>query len=209
MSTIENRRSDIILYCEADAISSHVVRLVVAEKDIAVELELVDPDNKPEDLIHVNPYNSLPTLVDRDLVLYGSRVIVEYLDERYPHPPFMPIDPASRARTRLTLYRIENDWYSMLADIESGDPAKVSVARDTLRESLIASADVFAAKPFFLSDEFSILDVTLAPLLWRLPTLGVDLGKAAPAVTEYAAKVFARPGFQASLSELEREMPAL
>ena len=195
-----------LLYSDADTVANHIVRLVVAEKDIEIEVVFVDPDHKPEDLIHLNPYNSLPTLVDRELVLYGPKVVIEYLDERYPHPPFMPIDPVSRSKTRLTLYRIEQDWFSLIPDLESGDKDREETARKTLRDSITASADVFAAKPFFLSDDYSIIDVTLAPLLWRFRRYGLDLPKSAQAVHDYAERMYARAAFQASLSDAEKDM---
>lgn len=202
-------RTTMRLYSEADSLDSHRVRVVLAEKDIPVEIDLVDAANPPEDLIHINPYSSLPTLLDRDLVLYGPRVITEYLDERFPHPPFMPIDPASRARTRLTLYRIEQDWYSLLPDLTGSNSARAEHARKILRESLVASAGIFAAKPFFFGEEYSFLDATLAPFLWRLHQYGVELPAAASSVTEYADRIFARPGFQKSLTEAERALSAM
>ena len=201
---MDSRSSVMVLYSEPDCINSHFVRLVVAEKEISAHVELVDPANKPEDLRLLNPYNSLPTLVDRDLVLYGSKVIAEYLDERYPHPPFMPIDPVSRAWTRLTLYRIENDWYSLLDDLASTAASTRENAVTALRDSLVASADVFAAKPFFLSDDYSVLDATLAPFLWRLEKYGVDLPAAAKPIQDYARRLFLRDGFQGSLTDIER-----
>ena len=201
---MDSRSSVMVLYSEPDCINSHFVRLVVAEKEISAHVELVDPANKPEDLRLLNPYNSLPTLVDRDLVLYGSKVIAEYLDERYPHPPFMPIDPVSRARTRLTLYRIENDWYSLLDDLVSTTASTRENAVASLRDSLVASADVFAAKPFFLSDDYSVLDATLAPFLWRLEKYGVNLPAAAKPIQDYARRLFLRDGFQGSLTDIER-----
>jgi len=195
-----------LLYSDADSVQTHIVRLVVAEKDIEMEIIYVDPDKKPEDLIHLNPYNSLPTLVDRELVLYGPKVISDYLDERYPHPPFLPIEPVARAKTRLTLYRIEQDWFSLVDDIESGDAARSEPAIKIMRDSITASADVFSAKPFFLSDDYSILDATLVPLLWRFRKYGVQLPKSAESVSEYADRMFARSAFQASLSDVERDM---
>ena len=206
MSTNANRRSVMMLYSSADSIHCHRVRIVLAEKDITVDIETIDPDNKPEDLLHLNPYNSIPTLIDRDLVLYDARVVSEYLDERFPHPPLMPVDPVSRANSRLALFRIEKDWYSLLPDLESGDAKRNSKAAKILRDSLIASADVFAVKPFFLSDEFTLVDATLAPLLWRLGSYGVDLPKEAKPVIDYAERLFDREGFQLSLTEIERDM---
>jgi len=145
-------------------------------------------------------------LVDRDLVLYDSRVIAEYLDERFPHPPLMPVDPVSRARTRLALYRVENDWYPLAHTLENGSEKKRTEARKLMRESLVASAEIFELKPFFLSDEFSLVDATIAPLLWRLPKYGVDLPKETKSIQDYADRMFKRPGFIESLTEVEREM---
>jgi len=200
------RRSVMTLYSDPSSIHSHRVRIVLFEKDITVEIEDVDPDDKPEDLLHLNPYNTVPTLVDRDLVLYDSRVVSEYLDERFPHPPLMPVDPVSRARSRLALYRIEKDWYELLPIIEGDDAKKAEVARQTLRDSLIESASVFELKPFFLSEEYSLVDATVAPMLWRLNHYGIELPSKAAAVTKYAKRLFDREGFQLSLTESEREM---
>jgi RNA polymerase-associated protein len=141
---------------------------VLAEKDITVDVINIDPSDMPEDLSDINPYNSVPTLIDRDLVLYDARVIIEYLDERFPHPPLMPVDPVSRAHARLTLFRVENDWYSLIPDLESGNATKANKAKKILKESLLASAEVFAAKPYFLSEQFSLVDASIAPILWRL-----------------------------------------
>jgi len=195
-----------LLYSVPICPHSHRVRIVLVEKDISVEIVDVDPDDKPEDLIHINPYNSIPTLVDRDLVLYDSRVIVEYLDERFPHPPLMPVDPVSRARSRLALFRIENDWYSLLQAIQSNDSRRADKARTLLRDSLVASAEVFAAKPFFLSDEFTLVDASIAPILWRLEHYGIELPSEAEAVEAYGETIFERDAFRRSMTELEMEM---
>ncbi len=188
---------------------SHRTRLVLAEKGINVDVIDVHGADLPEDLMDLNPYNTVPTLVDRDLVLYDSRVIMEYLDERFPHPPLMPVDPVTRAQFRLALYRIEKDWYVTAEEIVSGEKRAANKARKILRESILSSAELFTAKPFFLSDEFSLVDCSIAPILWRLPHFDVDLppdqGKP---VIEYAHRVFSRPSFQASLTELEQEMRA-
>ena len=149
MAVIANRRSVMTLFSDATCPQSHRVRMVLAEKGITVEIVNIDPDNLPEDLIDLNPYQSVPTLVDRELVLYDPQVITEYLDERFPHPPLMPVDPVSRARSRLALYRIKKDWYSLIDDLESPLEKTAAKARKTLRDSLAASAEVFGAKPFF------------------------------------------------------------
>lgn len=206
MALISNRRAAMTLFSGNTCPHSHRARLVLAEKGIAFDIVEVKPDNMPEDLIDLNPYQTIPTLVDRDLVLYDARVIMEYLDERFPHPPLMPVDPVSRARCRLAMYRIEADWYLLLDDLASGVEKRVSKARKALRDNLTASAEIFLVKPFFLSDEFSLVDCSLAPLLWRLQSYDIDLPAQAKPVLEYAERIFARHSFQDSLSEKEREM---
>jgi len=205
MALVANRRSVMNLFSSSTCPQSHRVRMVLAEKGITVEIIDVNSGQKPEDLIDLNPYNTVPTLVDRELVLYDPHTIVEYLDERFPHPPLMPVDPVSRARTRLALYRIEQDWYDLIPALESkGD--KANKARKELRDSLTSSAEVFAAKPYFLSDEFSLVDASIVPVLWRLMRYRIELPRQARPVMEYAERMFSRESFQASLSEAEREM---
>lgn len=206
MALVANRRSVMTLFSDPSCPESHRTRIVIAEKDITVDIIHIDPDDKPEDLSDLNPYNSVPTLVDRDLVLYDSRVIMEYLDERFPHPPLMPVDPVSRARSRLALYHVERDWYGLVADLTRGTERKATAARKALRESLLSSVDVFRAKPFFLSDEFTLVDCCVAPILWRLEHFGVDLPAQAKPIKQYADRMFARPSFRESLSEAELEM---
>jgi len=206
MAVIANRRSVMTLFSDATCPQSHRVRMVLAEKGITVEIVNIDPANLPEDLIDLNPYQSVPTLVDRELVLYDPQVVTEYLDERFPHPPLMPVDPVSRARSRLALFRIEKDWYSLIRDLDSKDDKLVTRARKTLRDSLASNAEVFSAKPYFLSDEFSLVDAAIAPVLWRLKFYNIDLPAQARAVNEYAERMFARDSFKASLTEAEKEM---
>jgi stringent starvation protein A len=184
----------------------HRTRIVLAEKDITCETVDVDLNKLPEDLAELNPYNAVPTLIDRDLVLYDSRIIIEYLDERFPHPPLMPVDPVSRAKTRIALMRVEQDWYPLVHDILTKSEKVVTKARKELRESLIASAEVFKAKTYFLSEDFSLVDATIAPILWRLPVLGIELPKEAKPVMTYAERIFKRKTFVESLTETEREM---
>src|SRR6266851_1670096 len=169
---------------------SHRTRLVLAEKGIVIDLVNVDSKDLPEDLLDLNPYHSVPTLVDRDLVLYDSRVIIEYLDERFPHPPLMPIDPVTRAQFRVALYRVERDWYALARDIELDPQSKTAAhSRKVLGEAICASAEVFKAKPFFLSDEFSLVDASIAPILWRLPSYGIELPpQAQPIVVDASAE---------------------
>ncbi len=194
------------LFSKADDPWSHRTRIVLAEKSVHVETIDVQEGNLPADLLDLNPYRSIPTLVDRELVLYDSRIIMEYLDERFPHPPLMPVDPVTRAQFRLALYRIERDWYSLAEQINDPDKKLAQKAKKTLRDSILASAEVFKAKPYFLSDEFSLVDATIAPILWRLPAWEIDLGTQAPAITKYAHLIFSRPAFRQSLSRVEQEM---
>lgn len=208
MGVVANRRSVMTLFSGESDIFSHRVRIVLAEKGINFEVVDVDPDNLPEDLVDLNPYNSVPTLVDRDLVLYNSQIIMEYLDERFPHPPLMPVDPVSRANNRLMLYRLEKDLYTQLELIQGGGEKAATKARKELRDSLVVISPIFEQKPFFMSDDFSLVDCSLAALLWRLPALNVSLPKQAAPLVAYAERLFARESFQASLSDAEREIRA-
>ena len=196
------KRSVMTLYSGALDIYSHQVRIVLAEKGVSVDILNVDDNHPCEDLGELNPYNSLPTLVDRDLVLYQAHVIMEYLDERFPHPPLLPVYPVSRAKSRLMMYRIERDWYSLLPKIEQGDEA----AREELKNSIATIAPVFGEMPYFLSEEFTLVDCVLAPLLWRLPLLGIELPRSAKPILHYQTRVFERESFQVALTEAEREL---
>jgi len=206
MALAANRRSVMTLFSAQDCPQCHRTRIVLAEKDVAVDIFDIDPENKPEDLIDLNPYNTVPTLVERDLVLYEPRIIMEYLDERFPHPPLMPVDPVSRARSRLALFRVENDWYSLRDDLNFGGEKKQAKARKALKEMLVASAEVFSAKPYFLSEDFSMVDCTIAPILWRLKSWGIELPKTAQPVLDYMDRIFSRESFIASLTKTEQEL---
>ena len=206
MAILANRRSVMTLYSDAVDPASHAVRFVLAEKAINVEIHTVTSDNRPEDLNDLNPYNTILTLVDRELVLYEAQIIMEYLDERFPHPPLMPVDPVARASNRLYRYRIKRDIYSLVPAVESGDSSKADTARKSLRDHLTAVAPVFSQKPFFMSDDYSLADCFLAPLVWRLPYYRVNLPRQAKPLLEYAHRLFEREAFEASLSDAEREM---
>ncbi len=202
------RRSVMTLYSGNSDMHSHRVRIVLAEKDVAVDVLSVSPNQLPEDLVDLNPYNTLPTLVDRDLVLYQSNIIMEYLDERFPHPPLLPVYPVARAKSRLMMYRIEQDWYSLVQRIEGTNKKEADAARKELQESLIRLAPVFGDSPYFLSDELTLVDCCIAPLLWRLPTLGISIPPRSKAILTYAKRLFKRESFQSSLTESERELKA-
>ena len=194
------------LYTSALSIECHRTRIVLNEKDIVHEVILVDPKKLPEDLIDLNPYGSLPTLVDRDLVLYNSRVIMEYLEERFPHPPLMPVGPVQRAQTRLALFQVEHDWYPLVDIIETRSEKAAAKAKKDLTDSITSVAEVFTAMPYFLSEDFTLVDASIAPILWRLRHYGIELPKEAKAVNAYAERIFEREGFVLSLTEAEREL---
>lgn len=198
------------LACYSDPLDHycHRVRLVLALKSVEVEIREVDPASCPARLAEINPYASVPTLVERDLVLYESSVITEYLEERYPHPPLLPVYPVARANSRLLIHRIQRDWckqVDLILDSRSKEPARVQ-ARKELRESLTGVSPLFADKPFFLSEELSLVDCCLLPILWRLPLLGIELPKPAKPLLDYMERQFAREAFKASLSDVERDM---
>ncbi len=204
---VVTKRSLMTLYTGADDIDSHQVRIVLAEKGVNYESIEVTEEYQPEDLIDLNPYNSVPTLVDRELVLFEAAIITEYLDERFPHPPLMPVYPVARARSRLMMHRVEKDWYSLLNTIFTAKEKEIEQAKKELKESLITLAPVFAETPFFLSEEFSLVDCCLAPLLWRLESLDIHLsGRGAKEVNGYMERLFERESFQASLTAAEREL---
>ena len=206
MASPTNKKPIMTLYTGTVDPYSHRTRIVLFEKEVECQLIEVDVDNKPRELADVNPYNEVPTIVDRDLVLYESLIINEYLDERLPHPPLMPVDPVSRARARLMLSRFDHDWYRLIPDLDSGDKNVSANARNVLRDGLTVISPVFKDQQFVLGDEFSLVDCALAPILWRLPLYGVTLPRQAKPVLDYAERVFSRKSFKLSLTEAEREM---
>jgi RNA polymerase-associated protein len=198
-------RSVLTLYTTADDVQCHRARLVLAAKGVSYERVLVDPAKPPEDLVDLNPYASTPTLVDRDLTLFDTSVVCEYLDERYPHPPLMPIDPQSRARLRVAAVRIEKDWLTEVDIIRAGGrPA--DEARKRLREQLLSSVPLFKAAKFFLNPEMSLADCLVAPVIWRLPWLGVELGREGKPVIDYGERLFHSQGFARSMTDQEKAM---
>lgn len=206
LSTTDSRRANMTLYTESTCVFGHQARLVIEEKNIEAEVEEIIEGQWPEDVLSANPYAVGPTLIDRDLVLFDAKVIMDYFDERFPHPPLMPVDPVARAQTRLMLRRLEHDWFSHWDTLTGNDKTKANRVRKTIREDLTVLTPIFEALPFFMGKEMSLLDCTLAPLLWRLPMLNIKLPSSAKPVLDYAERVFARDTFQASLTEAEREM---
>ena len=203
------KRSSMTFYSDSQSHYSHRVRIVLAEKGVTVDIIECVGDNRPEDLAQLNPYNSLPTLLDRELVLYESKIMMEYLDERFPHPPLLPVYPVARGESRQYLYRIEKDWSSLVdVIVANGNKKDVDVARKELRESLISTSPIFSEKPFFMSDEFTLVDCCMAAILWRVPMMGIEIPKTRQTkpLYDYMERLFSRESFQESLSDHERDM---
>ncbi|OOF87217.1 stringent starvation protein A [Rodentibacter ratti] len=202
MSNASSKRSVMTLFSNRDDIYCHQVKIVLAEKGVAYENEEVNPQALSEDLMELNPYGTLPTLVDRDLVLFNSRIIMEYLDERFPHPPLMPVYPIARGKTRLLMLRIEQDWYPTLMKAEKGSESERAEALRQLKEELLAISPIFQQMPYFMSEEFSLVDCYIAPLLWKLKQFGVEFsGAGSKALKGYMDRVFSRDSFLQSVGE--------
>lgn len=208
MASLATRKHVMTLYSGMTDPYSHRTRIVLYEKDVECQVVLVDIRKKPRELSDLNPYDSVPTMVDRDLVLYDSLIINEYLDERLPHPPLMPVDPVSRGKARLMLMRFDRDWYSQTADMEGADKKVAQRARNVIRDGLTVISPVFKEQPFILGEEFSLVDCSLAPLLWRLPMYGIELPRQARPILDYAERLFERKSFKLSLTEAEQEAMA-
>jgi len=185
---------------------SHRCRIVLFEKGMDFEVIDVDLMNKSEDVAAINPYGKVPVLVERDLVLYEANIINEYIDERFPHPQLMPPDPVMRGRARLFLHRFEQEIYSQIEPIEHGVAKSADKARAVIRDNLTQLAQILTNQKFLLGDEFSMLDVAIAPLLWRLDHYGIQMGKDAAPLMKYAERLFSRQGFIDSLTASERAM---
>ncbi len=207
MTSVSNRRSMMELYSGNTCIRSHQVRFVLCEKGISTEINHSDDNVISEDLMILNPFANLPTLVDRELVLYESSVIIEYLDERYPHPPLMPVSPVDRAKLRLALRTLEKDIVEPTIDLDLALGTRAENAlRKKLKSILVSSSDLFSLQSFFLSNDFTIVDCVITPVLWRLNLYGIDSSKFSKAMNSYMERVFSRPGFKESLTEDEEEM---
>jgi len=193
------------LYAGSNCLYGHACRIVLKEKD--VDCDVLDPAADPEfDLTELNPYGESPTLIDRELVLYGDNVITEFLDERLPHPPLMPLDPIGRGRARLLIARLQRDWLSEVKRLlDEGKPLDKKLKK-SLWDGLLAMSPIFLAQRYAMGNEFSLVDCYLAPLLWRLSVMDVTLPRQGQAVMDYSARLFERSTFQASLNSLEREM---
>ncbi|HJL96330.1 MAG: stringent starvation protein A [Gammaproteobacteria bacterium] len=209
MVSLSNRTS-MALFSDPLDHYSHRVRIVMCEKGVTGEIIDMDSNNLTSEILEVSPYSKLPVLVDRDVCLYDSVILMEYLDERFPHPPLLPVYPVSRAQIRLFIQRIENDWCEIFDNLIDGvlSEAKAKKARQELKSQIIAMSPILKEKPYFMSDEFSLVDCCIAPILWRLPLIGIELQKDAKTkpIYEYMQRVFTKSCFIDSLSELERDI---
>lgn len=206
MANITSRKSAMILFTASNCIMSHCVRLVVHEKGVPAEIEYFDPNDPPEDLLELNPYGNSPTFIERDLVLYEARIIMEYLDERFPHPALHQMDPVSRANARMRINRIDTEWYPLLDEVQQFGDKKAAKAKKMLKEGLMSAAPAFEATPYFCSEEYSLIDCAMAPFLWRLPSIGIDITNLGKGITAYSNRLFSRKGFQDSLSQEEKAL---
>ena len=195
-----------VLYSGTTCPFSQRCRFVLFEKGMDFEIRDVDLFNKPEDINVMNPYGQVPILVERDLILYESNIINEYIDERFPHPQLMPADPVMRARARLFLHRFEKELFCHIDALEGGNQKNAERARNQVRDALMQIAPVFSKHKYMLGEEYSMLDVAITPLLWRLEYYGVQMPKRAAPLMKYAERLFARPAFSEALTSAERGM---
>lgn len=202
-----NKRSIMTLYSGDSDIYSHRVRIVLAEKGVSYEIVNVESRGKPEELLELNPYASVPTLVDRELALYEAGIITEYLDERFPHPPLMPVYPVARAKARLIIHRFEREWGPLIRKLETAKTADTKATAKELTGLIVQLLPLFNSSAYFMGDEFTLVDCCIAPVLWRLPMWGITLSPAeTKMLTKYTNRVFQRDSFQASLTEAEHEL---
>lgn len=197
-----------VLYSGITCPFSHRCRFVLYEKGMDFEIKDVDVFNKPEDLAVMNPYNEVPVLVERDLILHESSIINEYIDERFPHPQLMPADPIMRGRGRLVLFRLEKELFTHVKTLERPESSnkEMSKAREAISQGLTLLAPGFAKNKFIMGDEFSMIDVALAPLLWRLDHYDIKLNKSAAPLLKYAERIFQRSSFIDALTSAEKAM---
>ncbi len=204
MTLLANRRSAILLFSLPNCLDSHRTRIVIKEKEISAEVHEVDTNKIPDEIKVISPYDQYPSLVDRELILQNSRVIIEYLDERFPHPPLLPVDPISRAKFRLALNEIEQHWYVKYNELYIGEVLDMKFV-DEIKNYLLEIAPMIK-NSFFMSDDFGLVDCSLAPLLWRLKSLDFDLASNNKIISEYSERIFDREAFQESLTETEKEL---
>lgn len=210
MAIITNKRSVMTLYSGATDILSHRARIVLAEKGVSYEVINIEAHGKPEDLLELNPYGTVPTLVDRELALYETNIISEYLDERFPHPPLMPVYPVARAKARLIIYRFDREWMPLIRKLEAAKGNDLRAASKELASYISQLVPLFNSGPYFMGEEFTLVDCCIAPVLWRLPAWGITFSPVeTKAINKYAERVFQRDSFQASLTEAEQELRKL
>ena len=204
------QRTTMALYSDPNSHYSHRVRIVLQEKGLSTEIIDMTQENMHSDLLEINPNAEIPVLIDRDICLYDSLVLMEYLEERFPHPPLMPVYPVIKARSRLFILRLEQEWSKDL-DYLALNPkpgSKTQKSKKDLKSNILSASSIFNEHPYFMSEDFSLIDCCVAPILWRLPALGIDISKdkKAKPIYQYMERVFSRDSFKASISEVEQEM---
>jgi RNA polymerase-associated protein len=201
--------SETVLYSAPNSLESHAIRFIASEKDLECDVMHTEFEDMPEELIAYNPTETMPTLFDRELILYDMAVIMEYLDERFPFPPMLPIDPIDKAEKRTLIYRFtraKDNWYQLVDDVLNGTKKVADNSRKILTNNLIELVPLFEYKPFFKSDTLGAVDAAIAPVLWRLKAMNIELPASASAVNDYANRIFAVESFQESLTDAEKEM---
>ena len=201
-----------ILYSDRDDHYSQRVRIVLAEKDISAEINEAKPDETPDEILSISPYHKLPILVDRDLAIHDPSVMMEYLDERFPHPPLLPVYPVARANSRTLMLRIDREWCPLVDSIISGKLKKANEkkTKEELIQELATISPIFKEFPFFMNEDFTLVDCYLAPIMWRLTSMGINLpyNKQLKPLLDYQNKIFERPGFIDSLTTIEKDLRA-
>ena len=200
------KKSAMLLHTDVNSISSHSLRILLRDKDVECDMRYVNSDERREDLFDLNPYGETPVLIDREMVLYEFYPVVEYLDERFPHPPLLPADPIGRGKARLTIARMQRDWMLEVDRAIAADESISDELNQSITDGLTALAPLFNHQLFFTGDDYTMVDVMIAPLLWRLKSLGITLPEQAKPMLDYADRLFAREQFELSLSQQEMEL---
>ncbi len=206
MSIDVAKKSAMSLHTDVNSISSHSLRILLRDKDVECDMRYVNSNERREALYELNPYGETPVLIDREMVLYEFYPVVEYLDERFPHPPLLPADPIGRGKARLVISRMNRDWMIDVDKAIAADEPLSDELKQSIIDGLTALSPLFNHQLYFTGDDYTLVDVMIAPLLWRLKSLGIQLPEKAKPILDYADRLFAREQFEMSLSQQEMEL---
>ncbi len=206
MSIDVAKKSAMTLHSDVNSISSHCLRILLRDKDVDCDMRYVNSAEREQVVAELNPYAETPVLIDREMVLYEFYPVVEYLDERFPHPPLLPADPIGRGKARLTIARMKRDWIDHVDAASEDGKELTKEQRQSIRDGLTSLSPLFNHQPYFTGEDYTLVDVIIAPLLWRLKSLGIELPEKAQPIKDYASRLFAREQFQMSLSQQEMEL---